>query len=425
MINPHYLLLIDIQKKSNITVTTVRDVKYLKDEIESFRGLKIGFNTLRRLFGFLKKTAPTTSTLNTLSKYLEYRSFANYISDKFNNEEWYFQQKLLLIQLSKDLTEEDINRINSGIIYRNNIVFVAYFITNLIREDNTTQLNKLFNKLSLDKIPLDDLLQFATIIAHSFYSLNESKALAVYKALIRNDNFRNYVPLLYIDYSNLNAFYFKVLRLIEKHSLINSDLLFVSLMLFYKQFYTAETFTPEKIIRPKNFITFHPVLKGRYFAYKILTSNPVNSTLERLLFIECKTNEVRHFLEEVIPALIIKEEYKILTELSEKFYEEIFESHGWSNNTMNSIYLIALANINWYQNSIKTAKKNLDLIDLDKIELSYYDYTSLFYYQAHVKISHLDNDLKANATAYAALKKVVVKTGFIKFLDVTQKYILN
>ena len=55
MYKNHSQLLIDVQKKSNINITNVRDVKYLKEEIESFSDLEIGFNTLRRLFGFLKK----------------------------------------------------------------------------------------------------------------------------------------------------------------------------------------------------------------------------------------------------------------------------------------------------------------------------------------------------------------------------------
>lgn len=41
-------ILIDLQKKSGITVARVKDVKILMDEIESKTNSKIGFNTLRR-----------------------------------------------------------------------------------------------------------------------------------------------------------------------------------------------------------------------------------------------------------------------------------------------------------------------------------------------------------------------------------------
>jgi hypothetical protein len=418
-------LLIDVQKKANINITNVRDVKYLKEEIASFSDLEISFNTLRRLFGFLKKTKPSNATLNTLANYLEYRSYTNYLSYRGNFEEWYFQQKILLIQLSNDITEEDIYFINTGINYRDNIVTIAYFITILIQENKTILLNEIFGKLVLSKSSIENLLKFATIITHSFYRVSDSKALIIYNSLMKHESFRNSVPLLYIDYSNLNTLYSKVLGLVEVHSTKDSDLFFVLLMQFYKQFYTSDELNFEQIKQPINFSKFHPILKGRYFAHKIMTSNSVDETLKKVIFIECKTNKAYLIIEEVIPALIIKGEYEILSELSEKFYEDIFESYSWSNNTTNTIYLIALANISWSQNLPQVAKKNLALIELDKIELSYYDYISLFYYHTQLKISHLENDLKINMTAYSALRKIVLKTGFIKFLNITKMYILN
>ena len=105
--------------------------------------------------------------------------------------------------------------------------------------------------------------------------------------------------------------------------------------------------------------------------------------------------------------MLIKEEYKILTKLSDKFYEQIFESDYWSDNTVSSIYLIALANINWYANNISMAKGNLELVVLDKIELGYYDYVALFYYQTKIKISHLEGDEITNTASFLILEKLV------------------
>ena len=421
----HSQLLIDVQKKSNIIVNNVGDIKYLKEAIESFNNLKIGYNTLRRLFGFLNNTKPSLSTLNTLSNYLEFISFTNYLKDNLNFDEWYFQQQLILIQQTNDLNEEGIQTINTGILYNKNIIFVAYFISNLIQRNNLNTLNKLFEKIELSKPKFSELLKFATIITHSIYSLNEKRALIIYSDLIKHESFRNSVPLLYVDYSHLRGIYFKVLTLIKKESPIESDLFFVALMNFYRQFYMGGNCENHEIKRPKNFSTFNEVLKGRFYSYKIMLSSVINSSLKEELFKECKTAKVNMFLEEVIPALLIKEEYKILTKLSDKFYEQIFESDNWSDYTMSSIYLIALANINWYSNNISTAKGNLELVVLEKVELSYYDYISLFYYQTKIKISHLENDDITNAASFLILKKLVLKTGFTKFLEISKKHLLN
>jgi len=421
----HSQLLIDVQKKSNIIVNNVGDIKYLKEAIESFNNLKIGYNTLRRLFGFLNNTKPSLSTLNTLSNYLEFISFTNYLKDNLNFDEWYFQQQLILIQQTNDLNEEGIQTINTGILYNKNIIFVAYFISNLIQRNNLNTLNKLFEKIELSKPKFSELLKFATIITHSIYSLNEKRALIIYSDLIKHESFRNSVPLLYVDYSHLRGIYFKVLTLIKKESPIESDLFFVALMNFYRQFYMGGNCENHEIKRPKNFSTFNEVLKGRFYSYKIMLSSVIDSSLKEELFKECKTAKVNMFLEEVIPSLLIKEEYKILTELSDKFYEQIFESDNWSDYTMSSIYLIALANINWYSNNISTAKGNLELVVLEKVELSYYDYISLFYYQTKIKISHLENDDITNAASFLILEKLVLKTGFIKFLEISKKHLLN
>ena len=421
----HSQLLIGVQKKSNIIVNNVGDIKYLKEAIESFNNLKIGYNTLRRLFGFLNKTKPSLSTLNTLANYLEFTSFTSYLKNNLNFDEWYFQQQLLLIQQTNDLNEEEIQIINTGLLHNKNIVMVAYFISNLIQTNNLSTLNKLFEKIALSKPKFSELLKFATIITYSFYSLNEKKALTIYNDLIKYDSFKNTVPLLYIDYSHLNGIYFKVLMLIKKQSLVKSDLFFVALMDCYKEFYTGGICENKDIKRPANFSTLNPVLKGRFYSYKILLSSTVDKSLKEELFNECKTTKVSLFLAEVVPALLIKEEYKILGMLSDKFYEQIFELDYWSDNTMSSIYLIALANISWYSNNISIAKGNLELVVLDKVELSYYDYVSLFYYQIKIKISHSENDFTVNENSFLVLKKLVVKTGFIKFLEVSKKYILN
>ena len=82
MIHQYSQLLIEVQKKSNILVNTISEVKFLREDIVSITGIKIGFNTLRRLFGFLEKTNPSITTLNSLSKYIGFNSFSHYKNKK-------------------------------------------------------------------------------------------------------------------------------------------------------------------------------------------------------------------------------------------------------------------------------------------------------------------------------------------------------
>ena len=88
---------------------------------------------------------------------------------------------------------------------------------------------------------------------------------------------------------------------------------------FYRQFYSRDICKNHEIKRPETFSTFNEVLKGRFYSYKIMLSSAIDRSLKEELFKEYKTAKVSKFLEEVIPALLIKEEYKILTQLSDKF----------------------------------------------------------------------------------------------------------
>ena len=49
----------------------------------------------------------------------------------------------------------------------------------------------------------------------------------------------------------------------------------------------------------------------------------------------------------------------------------------------------------------------------------------MFYYHTQVKISYSENDIETNNKAYSTLHKLVLKTGYTRFLSVTQKYILD
>ena len=270
MQNEYAKLLIDVQKKSNIIVTKSRDLRFLKEDIDETAQTSIGYNTLRRLYGFLNKTKPSLSTLNTLSNYLEFTSFTNYLKDNLNFDEWYFQQNLQRIQSTNKITDKDIEVIRVGLLNINNIVFYAYFFSYFIERYNITVLEELAKKIKLSSFSSNNNLKFATIISLCLYRIEEKKTLKIYKKLIKYDDFRNNVPLLYVDYSNLNGIYAKVLTIVKQQSKKQDDLLFISLMRFYWKYYSSKEYVQIKIEKPIDFDSFHPVLKGRFYAYLLL-----------------------------------------------------------------------------------------------------------------------------------------------------------
>ena len=417
-------LIIDVQKKSNILVNTISDVKFLKEDIESITGIKIGFNTLRRLFGFLDKTKPSVTTLNTLSRYIGFNSFSHYKNNQKKYNEWYFQQYLQRLILSKKTNKDDIDFINKWLDYNENIVHIGYFLSFHIQKTNLEILDFIFKNLSFKTVSSTNLQKFSTILSTSLLSISENKSLSLHRALIQHNNFRNNIPLAYIDYTHLNSRYLKVLGIIEELGDNNSDLLFVSLMKFYNRFYRDEDINID-IKKPKDFEGFYIVLKGRFYGYSIMKNETINPSLKKLIIDINKLNSSNYFLQVIVPALIIKEEYTFLEELINISYEDLFESNSWNANTATAIYLIALANVNWKKSNIKPAKSNIELVDLDKVELGYKNYISLFYYLTKLKISFIENKKADNKHSYIAIRKIVKITGFNKFVTESKKYLLK
>ena len=418
-------LLIEVQKKSNIRVNSIGDLKFLQEDIKTTTGIAIGFNTLRRLFGFLEKTKPSINTLNSVSKYIDFNSFSHYKNNQKKFDEWYFQQYLQRILLSKKINNDDIDFINQCINYNENIVYLGYFLSFHIQRNNLEILDYVFENVSFKNISGTNFHKFSTILSTSFLNLSEDNYVSLYRALIHHNNFRNNIPLTYIDYTHLNSRYLKVLGIIEELGDNNSDLLFVSLMKFHNYFYREEDILGLDIKKPQDFDGFYVVLKGRYYGYKIMKGKKINPSIKREIINITKDNKANQFLQEIVPVLIIKEEYIFLEELINLFYEDLFESDRWDAHTSAAIYLIALANVNWKNKNIKIAKSNLDLVEVDKVELGYESYVFLFYYLTKVKISFSENKTVDNKHSYTKIKKIVKITGFTKFVTKANKYLIK
>ncbi len=417
-------LLIDIQRRSNISVESVRDIKNLKEEIELVTGSIIGFNTLRRLFGFLPKTSPSTSTLNCLAQYLGFLSFSNYLNKRENFNEWYIQQKLIKIQMNNANTNNDLEIFKSALHNKNNIVSIAHTISFFIQKEDCITLEKIFNILPIQLLSDSELLKLATIVTFQLKILPPDKSLNIYSTLIKCRNFKDSIPLYYVDYVTLNGIYTKVLNIISNNSIEQSDLLFVELMHFYRSFLSSENYSNFSIQIPSDFKKFHPVLKGRHLAYLIMKSENINPKLENYLYSEYSSNKINGFIQEPMVALILKEKYQVLAKIFDKFYESIFDADSWYSKTTISISLIGLANSNWHSNSIQIAKKNLELIELDKIELSYFEYVSLLYYLTQLKISYAEGDIETNKQTYENIKHLVLETGFLLFLSKADAFVI-
>ena len=185
MLKEYSQILIDIQKKSRITIHKISDVKNLKNEIQGVTNKNISFNTLRRLFGYLPRTTPSQATLKILANYLGYTSYSNYLFNKKNYDDWYFKMKMLRLQLSnKVLTKEQVSLFNFGLDNNDNIVSVGSYISFLIEQNNINSLKVFYKNFNYEKLSNSNISKLSIIITFGFYKLSDKKILEIYKELI-------------------------------------------------------------------------------------------------------------------------------------------------------------------------------------------------------------------------------------------------
>lgn len=424
MQNEHSQLLIDIQKKSKITIKKVSDLKHLKEDVFTTTGKNISFNTLRRLYGFLPHTTPSQTTLKTLANYLSFSSYSSYLNNNQVYDNWYVYMKILKFQLNQSvLQSHEMDFINTALKNNDNIVSISNYVGFLIREQKQESLHVFFENLNIKSLNNSNSSKFAIICSYAFYRLKKTEIIKLYKELIIHESFRTSIPFYFIDYSNLNGYYLEVLNMIKELKIDASDYLFCCLMEFYKKYYSNDDIDDIEINLPKNNKNIFVVLKGRYYAYKLLKADRVDQKLKNNIKTELKTARTNLLLIEIIPALIIKEEYEYLEKLFDSNYEQIFEVEIWTSSSTVANFLIGLATVNIFKGNFKAAHSNLDLVELDKIELAYTDYISLFYYLTKIKLYYSEGSTEKVNENYNKLELLANKMGFLRFITIAKKYI--
>ena len=336
-----------------------------------------------------------------------------------------FFQKLLHIQTSSNISAEDLKILNIGLLNTSNIGPIASLIGSFVERDDAKSLSMIFSGLVLDKLPEGPQMKLGTILSHAFLRISIEKALALYKALLPIDTFRNTAPLSYIDYTNLNGLYGEVAVLIGALNSNVSDVFFSNLILEYKHFYNGSGCQNKEIHLPKNSTTLHHVLLGRYYGYKIMMADELDPRLVKEILSQCKQRNMTHFSQELFLALIVKNEMNTLATILDLYYEELLETDRWNAQTTITIVLISLANLNVFTNDLKPARRNLEIVELEKTEMSYHNYLGLFYHFTYLKISFAENNKKDNASSLAELHRLITLTGFNYFKTISIPFMLK
>ena len=331
-----------IESKFGRPIRSLSDLKDLKEDVLKFTNYTIGFNTLRRFYGFLPTTKPSRSTLNYLSKYVGFENYSSFINGYKLDKVWFDWDKINNILLKNSLVEKDINWVVQRRKSEHYYMYLTYLISSYIDTKKTKYLNTIFSNSPLFEVDRKEFAKISTSISKKLKSLSK-KHLEWITHFLNCESFRNLMLYSYVDVDTLNAYYGYLLK--KSLPIINQkdEILFTKLMLGFYNFIRNKP-VEINIVSLEITENCHPILLGRYHSMKlILDSKKINENFDEFLKISKKLDSKIELFQEYIPILIILKEVEKIEQIFNTFYNELMDYEHWDHIHIERYNIIALS----------------------------------------------------------------------------------
>ena len=422
-------LKLEIYKKLGFHIQKQSDVRYLHEQISVSVLHPVGFNTLRRFFDFLPSAEPQFKTLDALSEYIGYQTFAKFSEYVNKDENWNVWTFIADFENTNFISSEMLERLVELKIHSDYTYYISAIIKSFIRRSRLDLLKiifakrpylLLFKKDDIDYQEILDILKIAYAVGGVLRTLTRSQYEKLAPLLSDEYMFKTTVLDFYIDYSNFNGYYgfFINNRLLLDYK--PDHQIFVNLLSNYHLFLSGKsTFKP---YNPDiSNLKLYPALLGRLLGYQLISTHfkegqPTQSLVNQIVDI-AKGNHISVFFIEVFPALIFAKSIDDIKHIFSIFYDDLFETGDWVYYTTQNMYLISIAFVEIKNKNYNKAEHYLELVSLDDSKTnSYYAYLKLFFliasYQLEKQTTSYRLILSELEVEYLELVKL---TGFKRF----------
>lgn len=224
-----------IKSKFGRPIRSLSDLKDLKEDVFKFTNYSIGFNTLRRFYGFLPTTKPSRNTLNYLSKYVGFENYSSFVNGYKLDKVWFDWDKINNILLKNSLVEKDINWLVQIRKSEHYYMYLTYLISSYIDTKITKYLNTIFSNSPLFEVDRKEFAKISTSISKKLKAFSNEN-LGWISQFLKYESFRNLMLYSYVDVDTLNAYYGYLLK--KSLPIINQkdEILFTKLMLGFYNF---------------------------------------------------------------------------------------------------------------------------------------------------------------------------------------------
>lgn len=383
-------------------------IKLLQENIYEITGIELGYNTLRRFFGLLDETSPSSKTWKTLQTYLKQVEGISAINRINFVDSWLPYSTFYLV-----ISENNLNGIIKYLESQKNNqqfpIMLGMYTNQLILNKDYKTIEKLYKSKLFKELP-DVFLNILGEIVSSFLKSIPLQEIDNYISILSIQKFKEAIFYNHIDYTNLNKYYGYCLSLFDSGSFGES--LFLECILGYKDYLNGNDLQNLRKLEVSDLEDLYPVLAGRYIGYQILCY-PNESDRIISYYIDPLTKKMSGDLLfiEIFPALIIIKDFRSIQNIFNKYYEQLYEiRHSFSYVPVN-IYLIAESLLYFYENNVKRAQIIANSINTKYISSGYYHYILCFKHLLDYQLADTEIEKQHILNQH---KKIISMTGFTR-----------
>ena len=404
-------LKLECQKILGYRIQNHSDILNLEIVLNENLNEKISLSSLRRFFNFIPSTKANNRTLNQIAIALGFQSFSDFCRKNNYATGWAYNDRLVAIEQSAQLTPEDFNFLLGH--KRGTYFHFGYFLYQLLLKQKFQLLNLIFKYEALFPESGDTPGEISDLLGIGLRQLDEAGLNKLVPYLDTNYNLRVYLMYYFVDYSHFHSWYIFLLNNVKtpkKHDQLFRDLI-NNLFAFYQN-------RPMESLPKVDLTEIHPILHGRYIGQRLLLGE-----VEDIIFSELKSDyDVQSYFYEIFPMLIVLKRFEQIEKLEQHYYEILVTPAHTTFEDKKTIALISFSFLNIHKKKFKEAKINLSFVQPQRILKSYKQYFELL---RCIPLYHLAIHSRNINTAQALLKEYKELAERLKFPFFSEDFLLN
>lgn len=375
-------LKLELEKTFNRKISDRGDCEALVQDIYEKTGTVLSYNTLRRLFGLAEFRKPRESTLDHLAIYCGFRSYKDF-SQRYTDVDIWPTWENLYVSLAQIEVQEIIDLLKYRKLRQEyfTISFTVCFRELLNRGDLKSLLAILREPaFQFDKLPYDEVAQIGVLVGLHFRHFHND---ALEKTLLLEPNFRDLVFKIFVDYARLNQKYGAWINYLTLQKGLDKETkTFIAALEVWRALLMSEEPKQEALRKlPALSEEQHPILFGRIFGIKMLTSKSTKSQEKLIHILVARLQKEPHFATELlyeptVQTLVYRKEFLMNVVLEHNY--RINDIKFWYHFSQVSIHRIFEASILIQKKEFTKAKSILEHIPFGHIRHGYREFLELF-----------------------------------------------